>query len=146
LWYSPRPLEGRMSTAPGEPAPASASEVTRLLQAWGSGDQDALQQLLPFVYSELHRLAHYYMAAEPNIALDLIGAWSARLTTEARIVYSRAVGVWERFGGNYAKVIPQRFLSRRNRECCHLAVGRSMAWGLFTSSSRRSPGLEGTTR
>lgn len=41
-----------------------------------------------------------------NIALDLIGAWSPRLTTESRIVYSRAVGVWERFGGNNAKVIP----------------------------------------
>jgi carboxypeptidase family protein/TonB-dependent receptor-like protein len=41
-----------------------------------------------------------------NIALDLIGTWSPRLTSESRIVYSRAVGVWERFGGNYAKVIP----------------------------------------
>jgi len=40
-----------------------------------------------------------------NIALDLIGTWSPRLTTESRIVYSRAVGVWERFGGNYDKVI-----------------------------------------
>ena len=53
-----------MSAARGEPAPASVSEVTRLLQAWGSGDQDALQQLIPFVYNELHRLAHYYMRAE----------------------------------------------------------------------------------
>jgi RNA polymerase sigma factor (TIGR02999 family) len=55
-----------MSTARGEPAPASASEVTRLLQAWGSGDQEALQQLMPFVYNELHRLAHHYMAAEQS--------------------------------------------------------------------------------
>jgi RNA polymerase sigma-70 factor, ECF subfamily len=55
-----------MSAARGEPAPASASEVTRLLQAWGAGDQDALQQLMPFVYNELHRLAHHYMAAEKS--------------------------------------------------------------------------------
>jgi len=55
-----------MSTARGEPAPASFSEVTRLLQAWGSGDQEALQQLMPFVYNELHRLAHHYMAAEQS--------------------------------------------------------------------------------
>ena len=41
-----------------------------------------------------------------NIALDLIGAWSSRLTTESRIVHSRVTGVWERFGGNNAKVIP----------------------------------------
>lgn len=55
-----------MSAARGEPAPASVSEVTRLLQAWGSGDQDALQQLMPFVYNELHRLAHHYMTAEAS--------------------------------------------------------------------------------
>lgn len=55
-----------MSAARGEPAPASVSEVTRLLQAWGAGDQDALQQLIPFVYNELHRLAQHYMAAEQS--------------------------------------------------------------------------------
>lgn len=55
-----------MSTARGELAPASVREVTRLLQAWGSGDQDALQQLIPLVYNELHRLAHHYMAAEQS--------------------------------------------------------------------------------
>lgn len=55
-----------MSTARGELAPASVREVTRLLQAWGSGDQEALQQLIPLVYNELHRLAHHYMAAEQS--------------------------------------------------------------------------------
>lgn len=55
-----------MSTAWGEPAPASVREVTRLLQAWGSGDREALQQLIPLVYNELHRLAHHYMAAEQS--------------------------------------------------------------------------------
>ena len=55
-----------MSAARGEPAPASVREVTRLLQAWGSGDQEALQQLIPLVYNELHRLAHHYMAAEQS--------------------------------------------------------------------------------
>ena len=55
-----------MSAATGEPAPVPASEVTRLLQAWSSGDADALQQLIPFVYNELHRLAHHYMAAEKS--------------------------------------------------------------------------------
>lgn len=39
-------------------------EVTGLLQAWRSGDQVALDTLLPLVYAELHRLAHFYLARE----------------------------------------------------------------------------------
>ncbi|HYK90359.1 MAG TPA: sigma-70 family RNA polymerase sigma factor [Acidobacteriota bacterium] len=45
-------------------APVSTHEVTRLLQAWGSGDRAALEQLTPLVYNELHRLAHSYMTRE----------------------------------------------------------------------------------
>ena len=44
--------------------PVAAGEVTRLLQAWRSGDEGALDQLMPLVYGELHRLARRYMAAE----------------------------------------------------------------------------------
>jgi RNA polymerase sigma factor (TIGR02999 family) len=40
-------------------------EVTQLLQAWCHGDQGALDQLIPLVYDELHRLAHHYMRREP---------------------------------------------------------------------------------
>ena len=40
---------------------ASSHEVTQLLQAWSSGDQAALDRLIPLVYDELHRLAHAYM-------------------------------------------------------------------------------------
>ena len=32
-------------------------EVTGLLTAWGKGDQNALNELMPLVYSELHRMA-----------------------------------------------------------------------------------------
>lgn len=42
----------------------SQHEVTGLLQAWRSGDQAALNELVPLVYAELHRLAHFYMARE----------------------------------------------------------------------------------
>lgn len=38
--------------------------ITELLVAWNHGDQDALAQLTPFVYRELHRLAHGYLAGE----------------------------------------------------------------------------------
>jgi RNA polymerase sigma factor (TIGR02999 family) len=50
----------------GEVPPVSTREVTRLLQAWSLGDQDALQQLMPLVYDELHRMAHRYMSAEQS--------------------------------------------------------------------------------
>ncbi len=39
-------------------------EVTQLLVAWSHGDQAALDQLVPLVYDELHRKAHYYMRQE----------------------------------------------------------------------------------
>jgi RNA polymerase sigma-70 factor, ECF subfamily len=38
--------------------------VTELLLAWGKGDRDALDRLVPFVYDELRRLARYYMSGE----------------------------------------------------------------------------------
>src|SRR6516162_8762743 len=32
-------------------------EFTKLLTAWGKGDQSALNELIPLVYNELHRMA-----------------------------------------------------------------------------------------
>ncbi|MBZ5500409.1 MAG: sigma-70 family RNA polymerase sigma factor [Acidobacteriia bacterium] len=42
----------------------SPKEVTQLLQAWSRGDETALDRLMPLVYDELRRLAHYYMTRE----------------------------------------------------------------------------------
>ena len=42
----------------------SPKEITRLLVAWGDGDESALEALTPLVYEELHRLAHHYMRNE----------------------------------------------------------------------------------
>ena len=39
-------------------------QVTQLLQQWGEGDQNALEQLMPLVHDELHRLAHQHMRRE----------------------------------------------------------------------------------
>jgi RNA polymerase sigma factor (TIGR02999 family) len=36
----------------------SADEVTRLLQDWGNGNQQALEKLVPLIYDELRRMAH----------------------------------------------------------------------------------------
>ena len=45
-------------------APSTTPNITQLLVAWNQGDQDALAQLTPLVYKELHRLAHGYLAGE----------------------------------------------------------------------------------
>lgn len=42
----------------------SSREITQLLQAWSGGDQAALEELVPLVRAELHRLARHYMANE----------------------------------------------------------------------------------
>jgi RNA polymerase sigma-70 factor, ECF subfamily len=44
-------------------APSSLG-VTGLLQAWGRGDEQALQKLIPLVYDQLHAAARRYMAGE----------------------------------------------------------------------------------
>jgi RNA polymerase sigma factor (TIGR02999 family) len=40
------------------------SEVTQLLQQWGEGRQEALDQLLPRIYDELRKLAGSYLRRE----------------------------------------------------------------------------------
>jgi len=41
-----------------------SNEITRLLRAWGAGDQEALDQLAPLVYNELRRIARGHMRRE----------------------------------------------------------------------------------
>jgi RNA polymerase sigma factor (TIGR02999 family) len=69
-----------------------SEEITRLLHDWRSGDRKALDELLPVVYKELHRLAHFHLRKErPDHTLQ-----SAALVNEA---YLRLVGMnaphWE---------------------------------------------------
>ena len=56
-----------MSDIPAVKKPSASqqsADVTKLLQAWEAGNTEALDELLPVVYRELHRLARRYMAAE----------------------------------------------------------------------------------
>lgn len=63
----------------------SANEITQLLQGWHAGDRGALDTLLPIVYKELRRLAHFHLRKErPDHTLQ-----SAALVHEA---YCRLVG------------------------------------------------------
>lgn len=77
----PRPMENQ-----------PPSQVTQLLKVWRDGDREALDALLPLVYKELRRVAHFQLRNErPNHTLQ-----SAALVNEA---YLRLVGVsspqWE---------------------------------------------------
>ena len=45
---------------------SGSSQITRLLQAWSQGNQRALDELTPYVYKELHHVAHRYMSREPH--------------------------------------------------------------------------------
>jgi RNA polymerase sigma factor (TIGR02999 family) len=39
-------------------------EITRLLSAWSGGESTALDELIPLVYAELHRMAERYMSSQ----------------------------------------------------------------------------------
>ena len=51
----PRELQG--STDDSEPSSIQGLDVTELLQAWGDGESDAFEKLLPMVYRELRSMA-----------------------------------------------------------------------------------------
>jgi len=45
-------------------ATLSSQAVSELLAKWQGGDEEGLRKLLPVVYNELRRLAHYYLRQE----------------------------------------------------------------------------------
>lgn len=45
-------------------ATGSPQGITQLLERWSLGDEEALDQLMPLVYDELHRLAGAYLRRE----------------------------------------------------------------------------------
>jgi RNA polymerase sigma factor (TIGR02999 family) len=68
---------------------AMSQKITQLLLAWNRGDEQALNRLMPLVHSELHRLAHRYMAGErPGHALQttaLVNEAYLRLIDSSRV-------------------------------------------------------------
>jgi len=59
-------LEERMvwRSETGQMKMLSSKNVTDLILAWGNGDKEALDKLIPLVYEELHRLAARHMRRE----------------------------------------------------------------------------------
>ena len=71
-----------------------SGQFTELLHRWMGGDEGALCALVPFVYRELRRLAHYYLQSErPDHTLQ-----SAALVHEAylRLAVGQPVGLRSR--------------------------------------------------
>src|SRR5262249_7505084 len=72
-----------------------AHDITKLLLGWRGGHQTALDQLMPLVYRELHRLAHHFMDHERAGGLlqttALVNEAYLRLVDSSRVQYeSRA--------------------------------------------------------
>jgi RNA polymerase sigma factor (TIGR02999 family) len=62
-WYNPAALSHHVGYT-GLAMPVLPGEVTQLLISWNNGDQEALDQLIPLVETELRRLARRFMRRE----------------------------------------------------------------------------------
>src|SRR5690242_853271 len=65
------------------------ADITGLLSAWGNGDEQALNQLIPAVYPELRRIARHHLGrASRDHSLE-----SAAVANEAYLKLFRARGI-----------------------------------------------------
>ena len=94
----------------------STDEVARLLRDWGSGDQQALEALVPLIYNELRQIAHNCLYRErPGHTLQ-----TTALVHEA-----------------YLKLIDQRETRWQNREHFFAVAAQAMRRILVDSARRR---------
>ncbi len=64
-------------------------DITRLLRAWGGGETSALDDIVPLVYDELHRIAHRYLARERST--DVLQTTAVVHEVYLRLVDTRGV-------------------------------------------------------
>src|SRR5258708_39669482 len=91
-----------------------APDLPQLRQRWAEGDRDALDRLMPLVYSELRRLANFYLQQErPDHTLQptalvheaylkLVGQRHARWQNRAQF-YGVATQIMRRILGDHAR-------------------------------------------
>ncbi len=140
---------------------ASPKEITRLLVAWGDGDEAALERLTPLVYEELRRLAHHYMGRERpghtlqttalvNEAYVRLIDWknvhwqsrahffgvSAQLMRRILVDFARARGYAKRGGGALAVTLDEAALVSARQGRRHRRARRSAC---VAGRTRRTP-------
>src|SRR5579864_6793249 len=113
---------------------SSSHELTRLLHAWSRGDTSALEKLTPYVYKELHRVAHHYMSREA--AGHTLQTTALINETYARLIDSGDMN-WENrahFFGVCARLMRQiltdfarsRLSKKRGPELQHMSLDESL--------------------
>jgi RNA polymerase sigma factor (TIGR02999 family) len=112
-------------------------DVTTLLLAWNSGDQNALDRLMPLVYDELRRLARRHMRAEnPGHTLQataLVNDLYVQLIDQRRVNWqSRA-----HFFGAAAQIIRRLLVDHaRARHRLKRGGGLKVEWNEAIKSSQ----------
>ena len=125
--------------------------ITQLLQAWGKGDQGALEQLVPLLESELHRLARKYLrqerAVRPLETTELISevylrlidhqhvgwrdrahffAVSARMMRRILVDFARSRYSEKRGGGAFAVTWDERLAVSQEQDADIVSIDRAL--------------------
>lgn len=126
-------------------------EITQLLVAWGEGDKQAFDRLMPYVYGELRRLAHAYMrrqrtdhtlqttALVNEAYMRLIDssqirwqdrnhffAMSARLMRRILVDFARAKNAQKRGGGDHKVTLDEEMPVEERKEADLLALDEAL--------------------
>jgi RNA polymerase sigma factor (TIGR02999 family) len=71
------------------PVPPTGHDITQLLLAWRAGDRSAFEALIPLVYDELRRLAHWQLRGEGRShalqTAELVHETYVRLVDSSRV-------------------------------------------------------------
>ncbi len=115
-----------------KPAP---NEITQLLNDWSSGDQTALEKVMPLVYDELHLLAHQYMRREqPGNLLQtsaLINEAYLRLVDQPEIHWQNRA----HFFGIAARLIRQILVDEARKRNAAKRGGRAIQVSLIEAAN-----------
>jgi len=114
---------------------AGTPNITGLLQAWSGGNPQALEELIPLVYNELHRVARAYMRRQrPGQTLQ-----TTALANEAYLRLAGAQGLNWKDRAHFFAVAAQmmrRFLVDATRARC---AAKRQAGGLRVTFSDQLP-------
>ena len=142
------------------------SEVSQLLINWGQGDESALEKLIPLVYDELRKMAHYQMARENpghtlqttalanEVCLRLLGgaevswqdrghflALSAKLMRRVLVDHARGRGRVKRGGAMIKMSLDDSLAARVGQDTNIIALDDALS-SLATVDARKAKTVE----